>query len=252
MHNKKTLLFIDDDKHLTYVLNEFLINEGFDVVCAATAEEGIKALQSIQPDLIVLDISMPGIGGFGFLKHIAKEDGTSLYPVLVFTARAGMNNFFENVLVDGFIAKPCSELDLIRKIRSILDKHLQKCERSKHSILIAEDDKHMLPSYCKLLTHSGFVVRCVKSGPEIIEDAISNKPDLIIMKDILTGMNGRTVAKLLRSIPQTCRIPIIVHNQELPVGGSSTDGVDMFLGNSQPREILKAARRLLSVDLPCP
>ena len=108
MQTGKTILFIDDDKHLTRIVSDFLKHEHFDVHTAASAEEGLRLLQTLKPDLIVLDISMPGIGGIGLLKRIANPDGSLHHPVLVLTARAVMKEFFDTVAVDGFLPKPCS------------------------------------------------------------------------------------------------------------------------------------------------
>jgi len=110
---KRKILLIDDDTSLLVTLRDFLLFEGYEVATADSGEQGLKRLETFLPDLIVLDMSMPGMGGIGFLQRITRSDGAPRYPVLVLTARASMAEFFANVSVDGFIAKPCDPEDLL-------------------------------------------------------------------------------------------------------------------------------------------
>jgi len=84
---KQRILLIDDDKHLLKTLSDFLRFENFDVEQAHDGEEAFHALDTFDPDLIVLDISMPGMGGLNFLRHVSAKDANPSYPVLVLTAR---------------------------------------------------------------------------------------------------------------------------------------------------------------------
>ncbi|NQT93034.1 MAG: response regulator [Lentisphaerae bacterium] len=60
---KKRILLIDDDTSLLTTLSDFLSFEGYEVVTADSGEQGLRRLQTTEPDLIVLDMSMPGMGG---------------------------------------------------------------------------------------------------------------------------------------------------------------------------------------------
>ena len=113
---RRKLLLIDDDTSLLVTLRDFLEFEGYDVVTADSGEKGLEMLGTMKPDLIVLDMSMPGMSGVGFLKAISSADGKPAHPVLVLTARANMAEFFANVDVDGFVAKPCDPSDLLMEL----------------------------------------------------------------------------------------------------------------------------------------
>ena len=102
-NTKKTILLIDDDTSLLVTLSDFLRFEGYDVTTADSGEQGLKRLKTLEPDLIILDMSMPGMGGIGFLKEISVV-GKPKHPVLVLTARANMAEFFADIDVDGRIA----------------------------------------------------------------------------------------------------------------------------------------------------
>ena len=117
----KLILLIDDDTSLLLTLSDFLIHEGYEVVTANSGEMGLKQLEQCAPDLVILDMSMPGMGGVGFLREITDESGKPSHSVLVLTARANMADFFANVDVDGFIAKPFELRELREEVHRILD-----------------------------------------------------------------------------------------------------------------------------------
>lgn len=85
--NKRKLLLVDDDQSLLETLGDFLSFEGYEVLCAVSGEDALIKMRPFQPDLIILDMGMPGMGGTGFLDRITQPDGHTLYPVLVLTAR---------------------------------------------------------------------------------------------------------------------------------------------------------------------
>ena len=78
------VLLIDDEQNTRETRRDFLACEGYDVVTAASGEEGLERLAAGDPDLIVLDMQMPGMGGQGFLQRIS-EGGRPRLPVLVLT-----------------------------------------------------------------------------------------------------------------------------------------------------------------------
>lgn len=258
MQTGKTILFIDDDKHLTRIVRDFLKHERFEVHTAASAEEGLRLLKTLKPDLVVLDISMPGIGGIGFLKRITNPDGSLQHPVLVLTARAVMKEFFDTVAVDGFLPKPCSELDLIRKIREIIDtrensrQHIEitatTAGRQRKKIVVGEDDADMRTIYTKTFADCGFDIHFANTGPEVLEQAVAIHPDAIVMKELLPNMNGSVVARLVKTMPHTRLIPVIVHDNTRttkPPAISIRD-VDIFMFSSMAHDLVASVRQALA------
>lgn len=259
MNAKRIVLFIDDDKHLTRIIRDFLIHEQFEVHTAASAEEGLLTLKTLKPDVVILDISMPGMGGIGFLKRISKPDGSLKHPVLVLTARAVMKEFFDTVAVDGFLPKPCSELDLIRKIGDIItvrDRQNQVNSLPNVAppsvpiplrIVIGEDDDEMRLIYAKMFKEGGFDLELATTGPEVLEKAVATRPDAIVMKEMLPNMNGSVVARLIKTMPNTRHIPVIVHDttRSPTVGGIKMPSVDVFLFSSMAHDLIAAVRNVL-------
>jgi len=255
--HKPSLLLVDDNKHLVITLSDFLTYEGFDVVAARSGEEALRRLEKMTPDLIILDISMPGIGGIGFLNKLRQESRERQPPILVFTARSAMEEFFDTLDVAGFIAKPCSEKDLLDRINEVLAAHPRRAEEredaveevEKPQVLLGENDVEVVKRLTDDLKRAGYEVHVAETGAEILETAAVMKPAAIVMKDILPGMNGRVVAPLVRAMPSTKSTPIILYDEtrsldeESRYGRRIPDGVSQYMTTNETDDLLGAIRR---------
>jgi len=81
----KTILIVDDEKEITVVLCKFLSKEGFNILTATDGETALKAAKKHIPDLIVLDIMMPGMDGGDVMAGIAKDDELKNIPIILLT-----------------------------------------------------------------------------------------------------------------------------------------------------------------------
>jgi DNA-binding response OmpR family regulator len=251
---KERILLVDDEKHLLISLRDYLTFENFDITIAQSGEEALAKLKTLTPDLIILDISMPGMGGLGFLKEISSTDGKLRHPVLVLTARSMMADFFGNLDVDGFLAKPCDETALVSKIRAIMSKHKaakEKLQRRIKRVMIAEDDDKISRQLVSTFESAGYNVVVVTSGPEVLEKATTDKPDVLLIKEILPRLNGSAVAALVDVMPSLSSTPIILYD----ANRTSNDGaaekfnrlkcVKQFLPTSDANRLLKAIKEVL-------
>ncbi len=113
------IMVIDDDEEIRKIVSRTLALEGFDV---ATANDGISALALMEerkPDLVVLDIVMPGLDGFQVLDHMRK---TSDAPVLILTGKCEINSLQQALVAgaDDYVKKPFSTRVLVARIRAKL------------------------------------------------------------------------------------------------------------------------------------
>ena len=253
---KKQILLIDDDTSLLTTLSDFLRFEGYDVVTADSGERGLEALKSISPDLIILDMSMPGMGGIGFLKTILDENGKPSHPVVVLTARANMAEFFANVEVDGFIAKPCDPQDFLMEVGRIIFLRSGDSTESapgvkmRRKLLLGEDDSDIGDRLAAWFSSRGYIVDRAEKGPAVLERAIVSRPDVIVMNLILEGMNGTAVADMLKVMPNTKSIPIILHDSShatLPsaAGNASGGGIVATVSSDEPSQIHAVVEKVL-------
>jgi DNA-binding response OmpR family regulator len=246
---RRCILVVDDDKPILKTLSDFLIFKGFDVAAAESGEEALELIPVRPPDLILLDISMPGMGGIGFLKRILLSNDTLRYPVLVFTARTTTEDYFRGIPVDGFIAKPCDRVELECKVREILQKYKRA---SCRTILIGEDDARVADRLVEAFRTAGFEVEEAATGPEVIEKAAVCLPDAILLKQILPAMNGNAVASIMQAMPRTQSIPIVLYdasslgtNEEEEERLRHVMGITRFLATENAGDLLNAVKEVL-------
>ena len=113
------ILIIDDEEPIRFSLRGILEDEGYEVLEAATAEEGIEGADAERPDLVFLDIWLPGMDGLLVLKEIRK---TSKAPVIMLTAR---DETFDKVLglelgADDYVTKPFETKELVARVKAVL------------------------------------------------------------------------------------------------------------------------------------
>ncbi len=215
---KRRILLVDDDTSLLATLNDFLSYEGYEVVTATSGEQALQKLRMTPPDIIILDMSMPGMGGVGFLERITNADGSTQFPVLVLTARAAMASYFADKQIDGFISKPCDPADLLTEVSRIifLRGDMARPAVSELPAVLAESDHILNETLTQALTLAGCSVKSCFTGPDAIEAVISARPMVVILRLELGGMSADEVCRLLRRLPGTRATPMVVYGVDVP------------------------------------
>lgn len=117
---KFKVLVIDDEPDFVALMKSRLEADQFEVLTASNGVEGIALLEEERPDLIVLDVLMPFINGLNFVKIIKKYDDFKSIPIIVLTAKIGMEELFQKEGVHFYITKPFGAQDLIKKVREVV------------------------------------------------------------------------------------------------------------------------------------
>jgi two-component system OmpR family response regulator len=114
------LLVVDDEPNIVELLSASLRFAGFDVATATRGEEAVATARTFRPDLIVLDVMMPGMDGFGVVKRL-RGDGVRT-PVLFLTARDATEDKVTGLTLGGddYVTKPFSLEEVIARIRAVL------------------------------------------------------------------------------------------------------------------------------------
>ncbi|MEE4185597.1 MAG: response regulator transcription factor [Gammaproteobacteria bacterium] len=117
------LLIVDDDLDLAQMLVEFLELQGFSVATAGSGETALEALGKSLPDLVILDVMLPGMDGFAVLQHIR---GRYDLPVIMLTARGEEAERIRGLQVgaDDYLAKPFNPLELAARVQNVLRRSL--------------------------------------------------------------------------------------------------------------------------------
>jgi CheY-like chemotaxis protein len=221
MDIKRKLMLVDDDPSLLDTLGDFLRFEGYEVVCASSGEDALVKMRASQPDLIILDMGMPGMGGVGFLDRITNPDGSTLLPVLVLTARTAMAEYFADKQIAGFLAKPCDPADLLMEVGHVLfmsssDSLADAAQKTMRRVVVAEWDLALLRALDQGFSASGFSVIPVLTGPEAVEACIKYSPDALVLRLEQKEMSGDEIIRLLRQLPNTRSLKAVVYGIELP------------------------------------
>ena len=120
---RRRILIVDDDPRLLHVVSMYLTIEGYDVDAQLSGDEGLTSLEEARPDLVLLDIMMPGgIDGLEVCRRIKSDPRTRSIPVLMFTALSSDDDVESGRAAgaDRFINKPFSLVGLATVIRSYL------------------------------------------------------------------------------------------------------------------------------------
>jgi CheY-like chemotaxis protein len=118
----RRILVVDDDPRLLHVVAMYLSIEGYDVDTASNGEEGLRRVEAQRPDLVILDVMMPGIDGLEACRRIKSDPETRHIPVVLFTALSRTDDVESGRAAGAnrFINKPFSLIGLGTVIRSFL------------------------------------------------------------------------------------------------------------------------------------
>jgi len=119
MSQKHRILIVDDDKKLNKLLKDYLTPFGFEVLAAERPEEGLRYLKTHSPELVILDIMLPGMNGFELCKLI-RQDHT--VPIVMLTARGEVTDRVVGLELgaDDYLAKPFDPRELVARIQAVL------------------------------------------------------------------------------------------------------------------------------------
>lgn len=120
------VLIIDDSKTIVTVLKKFLRSAGYETLEALDAESGLTLLQQHRPELVFLDIMLPGMNGFAALRALRRDPVTRDIPVIMMSGNEqAMEQFFgTRIGADDFMKKPFSRHEVFFRIERLLDDEL--------------------------------------------------------------------------------------------------------------------------------
>lgn len=120
----KSILVVDDDLDCRTLVKTVLASNGFEVQQCADGKEALEKLQTFIPDLIVLDIMMPGLSGYDVVIHMKQRPEWQNIPIIMLTAKGEYEDMivgYSEYQVDYYIPKPFTSRQLLSGIKLILD-----------------------------------------------------------------------------------------------------------------------------------
>ncbi|MDY6832151.1 MAG: response regulator transcription factor [Thermodesulfobacteriota bacterium] len=136
---KEKILIVDDEKDILELLRLSLERDGYQVACAASGEKALELVLSGRPDLVVLDLMLPGIDGLEVARAIRNDDRIQGTPILMLSAKGEESDIITGLELgaDDYITKPFSPKILIARIRSVLRRQQAKAAPSDPGRTIA-------------------------------------------------------------------------------------------------------------------
>ncbi len=124
---KARILVVDDEEDILELIRYNLAADGYKVTCAATGEEALKAVRDRPPDLVILDLMLPGIDGLRVAKALKEDRKTRAVPIIMLTAKGEEADVVTGLEMgaDDYITKPFSPRILLARIRAVIRREEQ-------------------------------------------------------------------------------------------------------------------------------
>ena len=138
---KKTVLVVEDEEDILALLHFNLIKAGYEVVCAARGEEALTAIAAGTPDLMLLDLMLPGIDGLEICRRLRDDPATGEIPIIMLTARGEEEDVVRGLDLgaDDYVTKPFSIKVLLARIQSVLRRRSEARRQADGGELIHGD-----------------------------------------------------------------------------------------------------------------
>src|SRR5215218_3391813 len=160
------ILLIEDEKGLVQSLTWYFNREGYETTAVADGAEGLRKAQTLLPDLILLDLMLPGMGGLDVCRELRAGDKTKTIPIIIITARSEETDEVIGLSMgaDDYVTKPFSNKVLLQRIKAILRRaeaarensdvteHLGvKVDRMRHAVTVGDKRLDLTPTEFRLL-----------------------------------------------------------------------------------------------------
>lgn len=254
MKQSGTILLIDDDQAILQMVGDRLQMEGYTLITASRGEQALDILKAIVPNLIILDISMPGLGGLGFLIRLTDTIPRPTSPIMIFTGRHELAPFFIDSTVSVFFPKTTHPEIFMQKVHELVASHRSQLTPStpvlpgitRKKLLLIEDDFDLRDHLSRFFSRHGFEVDPLDGGHSLLETATRSQPHIILIKYLLPHHNGPKLAEQLGTHPPTQTIPIVLYDETgIQAGLRKHPFVKSLVASSKDHILLKTVSDIL-------
>jgi signal transduction histidine kinase/CheY-like chemotaxis protein len=198
-----TVLVIDDEPTARDMIGRMLAKEGYRVVTASTGADGLRLAVEIIPDVITLDIMMPGMDGWSVLSQLKAHPALAGIPVVVLTIVDDRNLGFALGAAD-YLTKPIDRERLAEVLRRV------RADGVDPSVLIVEDDPGSRKLMRKLFENEGWTVSEAENGRIGLAAVATSTPGLVLLDLMMPEMDGFEFMEHLRRRDGGRDIPVVV------------------------------------------
>ena len=143
MVSKQKILIVDDDNNIAELIALYLTKECFETKIVNDGEEALREFASFRPDLIILDLMLPGMDGFEICRQIRQEKNI---PVIMVTAKSTEIDKVKGLDVgaDDYLTKPFGVMELIARVKAVLRRTMEEDKFLTLGDIFLDDEKHMV------------------------------------------------------------------------------------------------------------
>ncbi len=234
------VLVVDDILPNVKLLEAKLSGEYFDVLTATSGAEGIQKAETMSPDIILLDVMMPGMDGFETCQRLKANPATAHIPVVMVTALTDATDRVRGLEsgADDFLSKPVNDVALMARVRSLVRLKMTVDEwrirentanqfgfvgnkgtflaepSEKARVMVIEDKSFESDKFVETLKRDDDTVMAVRTGDQAIAMAQQNEFDIITVSLNLSGEDGLRLCSHLRSNERTRAVPLLMVGEE--------------------------------------
>lgn len=215
----KTVLIVEDNVLNMKLTRSLLSLLDCQILEAGDAEEGLSLIRGRRPDLVLMDIQLPGMDGFEACRAIRKDFDKDVLPVIAVTAlatRADEDKALEAGCND-FIPKPIDTKTFLEKVSDYIgipgERKIPALDRRagvRKKILVVDDVKTNVKIIADMLPKDLYEIIEANSGADALEKAEREIPDVIFLDIMMPDIDGYEVARRLKTAEDTREIPIVM------------------------------------------
>lgn len=254
---QKTILIVEDEKSFRDLISSKLQNAGYNIIFSETSEDAVEKTKEFKPDLILIDIILPGIGGFETLEQIIREIGEENVPHVIVISDSGDDIEANKVLTlgikDSIVKSDSAPDEILKKVNIYLGggKTAENpFSKGGSQILAVEDDNFLRDLLSRKLGHENCDFIAAVDGETALKILETETPSIILLDLILPGIDGYEVLEKIKSNPKTKNIPVVILSnlgQESDIEKAKKLGADDFLikANFSIDEVIGKIKKLV-------
>lgn len=198
--SKETVLIVDDEEDIIELIKYNLKNEGYAILTAQTGEDALKIVKQSHPDLIVLDLMLPGIDGLEVTKYLKNHDHAKDIPIVMLTAKGEESDIVTGLELgaNDYISKPFSPKVLVARIRAILRR--RRKDISDAPDRIKQEGDMIIDRARHVVTIKGDPLDLTLSEFELLSFLADKKGWVFTRNQIVDAIRGENYAVTQRSI----------------------------------------------------
>ena len=202
---RATVLVIDDDPSVRDLAGRALVHQGYAVHTAASGVEGLALARQLRPDVITLDVLMPGMDGWTVLQQLKADPELAPIPV-VMMSMLDETDLAQSLGAAASVSKPVGSQKLNDLLAGIIATKTEEASR----LLVVEDEPANAELLRRMLEKNGWLVDHAGNGLEALALVASRRPRLILLDLMMPEMDGMAFLEELRRNPLADNIPVLV------------------------------------------